>query len=32
MGDGRYELFKTSKQFDSGYHRQQHGFDLTRGV
>ena len=26
MGDGRYELFKTSKRFDSAYHRQQHGF------
>lgn len=28
MGDGRYELFKTSKRFDSGHHRAQHGFDL----
>jgi uncharacterized protein len=27
QGDGRYELFKTSKRFDSTYHRTQHGFD-----
>jgi predicted aldo/keto reductase-like oxidoreductase len=27
-GDGRFELFKTSKRFDSGYHREQHGFAL----
>jgi aryl-alcohol dehydrogenase-like predicted oxidoreductase len=26
--DGRHELFKTSKQFDGPYHRQQHGFAL----
>ena len=25
-GDGRHELFKTSKDFDGPYHRQQHGF------
>lgn len=25
-GDGRHELFKTSKNFDGPYHRQQHGF------
>jgi predicted aldo/keto reductase-like oxidoreductase len=25
-GDGRYELFKSSKMYDSKYHRQQHGF------
>jgi uncharacterized protein len=31
MSDGRYELFKTSKRFDSAYHRTQHGFD-TQGV
>jgi aryl-alcohol dehydrogenase-like predicted oxidoreductase len=31
MGDGRFELFKTSKRFDSAYHRQQHGF-ATEGV
>ena len=31
QGDGRFELFKTSKRFDSGYHRQQHGFE-TQGV
>jgi aryl-alcohol dehydrogenase-like predicted oxidoreductase len=30
-GDGRYELFKTSKRYDSGYHRTQHGFD-AQGV
>jgi predicted aldo/keto reductase-like oxidoreductase len=28
QGDGRFELFKTTQRFDSGYHRQQHGFDL----
>jgi uncharacterized protein len=28
QGDGRFELFKTSQRFDSGYHRQQHGFEL----
>lgn len=28
QGDGRYELFKTTQRFDSGYHRQQHGFEL----
>lgn len=27
-GDGRYELFKSSKTFDSPVHRKQHGFDL----
>jgi predicted aldo/keto reductase-like oxidoreductase len=31
QGDGRFELFKTSKRFDSGYHRVQHGFE-TQGV
>src|SRR5262249_41138353 len=25
-GDGRFELFKTSKAFDSAHHRKQHGF------
>lgn len=25
-GDGRYELFKSSKNFDGPYHRAQHGF------
>jgi predicted aldo/keto reductase-like oxidoreductase len=25
-GDGRYELFKTAKEFDGPYHRKQHGF------
>jgi len=28
QGDGRFELFKTSKRYDSAYHRQQHGFAL----
>lgn len=27
-GDGRHELFKTSKQFDGPYHRRQHGFSV----
>ena len=26
-GDGRYELFKSSKSFDGPVHRKQHGFD-----
>ena len=26
-GDGRFELFKSSKAYDSQFHRQQHGFD-----
>ena len=26
-GDGRYELFKSSKMFDGPVHRKQHGFD-----
>ncbi len=30
-GDGRYELFKTSKRYDSAYHRTQHGFE-TQGM
>src|SRR6185295_8727438 len=25
--DGRHELFKSSKAFDSAFHRKQHGFD-----
>ncbi len=25
-GDGRYERFKTTQQFDGSYHRRQHGF------
>ncbi|TWT88125.1 General stress protein 69 [Pseudobythopirellula maris] len=25
-GDGRHELFKTTKRFDGSYHREQHGF------
>jgi hypothetical protein len=25
-GDGRYELFKSSKSYDSKVHRKQHGF------
>lgn len=27
-GDGRYELFKTSKTFDGAVHRKQHGFAI----
>jgi predicted aldo/keto reductase-like oxidoreductase len=27
-GDGRYELFKSSKNFDGPYHRKQHGFSV----
>ncbi len=27
--DGRHELFKSTKFFDSPHHRKQHGFDLT---
>jgi predicted aldo/keto reductase-like oxidoreductase len=30
-GDGRYELFKTSKTYDSSYHRKQHGFSTAVG-
>ncbi len=26
-GDGRFELFKSSKMFDGPVHRKQHGFD-----
>jgi len=26
--DGRHELFKSSKAFDSPHHRRQHGFEL----
>jgi predicted aldo/keto reductase-like oxidoreductase len=28
-GDGRYELFKSSKAFDGPVHRKQHGFDAA---
>jgi aryl-alcohol dehydrogenase-like predicted oxidoreductase len=28
-GDGRHELFKSSKTFDGPHHRKQHGFDLA---
>ena len=28
-GDGRHEWFKSTPFFDSGYHRQQHGFPTT---
>jgi predicted aldo/keto reductase-like oxidoreductase len=32
-GDGRFELFKSSKAFDGPVHRKQHGFDTdTRAV
>lgn len=27
-GDGRHELFKTSKEFDGPHHRKQHGFKV----
>jgi predicted aldo/keto reductase-like oxidoreductase len=27
-GDGRYELFKSSKMFDGPVHRKQHGFEV----
>jgi uncharacterized protein len=27
-GDGRFELFKSTTQFDGPVHRQQHGFDV----
>lgn len=30
-GDGRYELFKSSKQFDGPVHRKQHGFEDLEG-
>jgi uncharacterized protein len=28
-GDGRHELFKSTKTFDGPHHRKQHGFDLS---
>jgi len=28
-GDGRHELFKSSKVYDGPHHRRQHGFDIT---
>lgn len=30
-GDGRFELFKSSKKFDGPVHRKQHGFDTQIG-
>lgn len=27
-GDGRHELFKSTKQFDGPHHRRQHGFEV----
>ncbi|MGH9207865.1 MAG: aldo/keto reductase, partial [Acidimicrobiales bacterium] len=30
-GDGRHELFKSSKDFDSPHHRKQHGFAVAAG-
>jgi predicted aldo/keto reductase-like oxidoreductase len=30
-GDGRFELFKSSKAFDSAHHRKQHGFATDVG-
>lgn len=29
-GDGRFELFKSSKQYDGPVHRKQHGFDTEQ--
>jgi aryl-alcohol dehydrogenase-like predicted oxidoreductase len=29
-GDGRHELFKSTKTFDGPHHRRQHGFDLQQ--
>jgi aryl-alcohol dehydrogenase-like predicted oxidoreductase len=29
-GDGRHELFKTSKEFDGPHHRKQHGFAVDQ--
>ena len=26
QGDGRFEQFKTTNRYESGYHRAQHGF------
>jgi hypothetical protein len=32
-GDGRFELFKSSKMYDGPVHRKQHGFDTdTKAV
>lgn len=31
-GDGRFELFKSSKAFDGPVHRKQHGFDTATGT
>ncbi len=28
-GDGRHELFKSTKNYDGPHHRRQHGFDLA---
>jgi hypothetical protein len=28
-GDGRHELFKSTKVFDGPHHRKQHGFDIA---
>jgi len=25
-GDGRFEVYKSTQFYDSGYHRDQHGF------
>jgi hypothetical protein len=30
-GDGRHELFKSTKTFDGPHHRKQHGFALDAG-
>lgn len=29
-GDGRFELFKTTKEFDGPVHRKQHGFAVEK--
>lgn len=29
-GDGRHELFKSTKDFDGPHHRRQHGFELQK--
>jgi hypothetical protein len=28
-GDGRFERFKSTKEFDGPHHRRQHGFALA---
>ncbi|MEK7403617.1 MAG: aldo/keto reductase [Acidobacteriota bacterium] len=31
-GDGRYEMFKSSQNFDGPHHRRQHGFESRAGA